>query len=342
MSLFKEKPLKKLTSDKRVKIDVTHTNILKDIKTKEVNVNKLKKELENYNDKYVNNELNENDIKNMYLIKNKLNKHDSDKYYNYYHETGLLLSDYYDNKTSTLFNVEDESLINKYKTITNFETTKKNYDIKCPNCNINYLIRYKDSDIICKQCGYTKSILINSEKSNYKEPPKENSYFAYKRMNHFNEWLAQFQAKETTDIPNEIYDKVKKEIKKENIDIENVDFFKIKNILKKLKLSKYYEHSVHIMNTITGRMVIILDNNTEEKLRNMFQQIQTPFINNCPENRKNFLSYAYVLHKFCELLELDHLLKYFPYLKSREKLYQQDVIWKKICEELQWEYIASI
>jgi len=58
--------------------------------------------------------------------------------------------------------------------------------------------------------------------------------------------------------------------------------------------------------------------------------------------RKNFLSYSYVLHKFCQLLELDHLLKHFPLLKSREKLHQQDKIWKLICRDLQWEYIPSI
>ena len=61
----------------------------------------------------------------------------------------------------------------------------------------------------------------------------------------------------------------------------------------------------------------------------------------CPPERKNFLSYSYVLHKFCELLEYDNLLCYFSLLKSREKLQEQDKIWKKICEELKWEYIPS-
>jgi hypothetical protein len=32
------------------------------------------------------------------------------------------------------------------------------------------------------------------------------SYYAYKRINHFNEWLAQFQAKESTEIPAYVYD----------------------------------------------------------------------------------------------------------------------------------------
>ena len=66
-----------------------------------------------------------------------------------------------------------------------------------------------------------------------------------------------------------------------------------------------------------------------------------PFMKHCPE-KKEFLSYSYVLHKFCELLELDDLLEFFPLLKSREKLKQQDKIWINICKELQWQYIPSI
>ena len=51
----------------------------------------------------------------------------------------------------------------------------------------------------------------------------------------------------------------------------------------------------------------------------MFKDIQQPFQKHCPDDRKNFLSYSYVLHKFCELLELDEFLKCFPYLKAGVK-----------------------
>jgi hypothetical protein len=35
-------------------------------------------------------------------------------------------------------------------------------------------------------------------------------------------------------------------------------------------------------------------------------------------------------------------LKYFPLLKSRDKLHQQEQIWKKICDDLGWKFVRSI
>jgi hypothetical protein len=113
-------------------------------------------------------------------------------------------------------------------------------------------------------------------------------------------------------------------------------------ILKRLKLNKYYEHIAHINLRINGQPAPVMTRATEEKLRSMFKEIQAPFIKNCPSGRKNFLSYAFVLHKFCQLLGLDDFLHCFTLLKSREKLHHQDQIWEKICAELQWEFIKSV
>ena len=78
-----------------------------------------------------------------------------------------------------------------------------------------------------------EDIVINSEKVSYKDPPRESSYFAYKRINHFNEWLAQFQAKETTDIPEDVYDGILKELDKNPfIKIEDISYKYIREINK--------------------------------------------------------------------------------------------------------------
>ena len=223
----------------------------------------------------------------------------------------------------------------------------KNYDKDiidfCQNCNVEKTLYISEGKLICPHCGDESFVLMDSEKPSYKEPPREVSYFAYKRINHFNEWLAQFQAKESTDIPKDVYDMILDELKKERItNIKNLSPNKIREILKKLKKNKYYEHVPHIINRLNGIPPPIMSREIEEELRRMFKEIQVPFHKFCPNNRKNFLSYSYVLHKFVQLKELDNFLPCFVLLKSREKLHQQDLIWKQICEHLKWEFIPSV
>ncbi len=116
----------------------------------------------------------------------------------------------------------------------------------------------------------------------------------------------------------------------------------MRQILKRLNLNKYYEHIHHIINKLNGLPPPVLSRELEERMRLMFKEIQKPFSECCPKNRKNFLSYSYVIRKFLELLGEDEYIPYFPLLKSREKLYQQDVIWKGITKMLKWEFYPSL
>ena len=66
----------------------------------------------------------------------------------------------------------------------------------CNYCKIGELIPVEDEGIlVCNECHTHIPFLIENEKPSYKEPPKEVCFYAYKRINHFREILAQFQAK---------------------------------------------------------------------------------------------------------------------------------------------------
>ena len=56
----------------------------------------------------------------------------------------------------------------------------------------------------------------------------------------------------------------------------------------------------------------------------------------------NFLNYYYTVYKLCELLDQRQFLPYFPMLKDRDKRIEQDEVWKKICGELNWEFVPTI
>lgn len=211
----------------------------------------------------------------------------------------------------------------------------------CPMCNTEMFLN--DTYLDCPDCGYRDFILVDSEKPSYKDPPREISYYAYKKINHLNEWLAQFQAKETTEISQAVLDQIRAELRKERIvDMSKLKPSKLKEVIKKLKLNRCYDHVAHILNRLNGISAPVLSREVEEKLRYMFKEIQFSFVKHCPAKRSNFLSYSFVLYKFCELLELDDYLPCFPLLKSREKLYMQDKIWQKICEDMGWEFIRTV
>lgn len=215
---------------------------------------------------------------------------------------------------------------------------------KCPVCDsTERTVFVNDGICYCNDCYTIETIIVDHEKPSYKDPPKEISYFSYKRINHLNEWISQIQGKESTDIPTEIYDRILLEIKKQRItNMAEITTTKIKEILKRLSLNKYYEHVPHIMNRLNGTPGISFTPEIEEKLRQMFKMIQIPFFKHAPKNRKNFLSYSYTIHKCLQLLELDEYLKYFPLLKSREKTFQMDEVWQKICQELSWQFVSSL
>jgi hypothetical protein len=211
----------------------------------------------------------------------------------------------------------------------------------CPICETEMF--FNDTFLDCPECGYRDCILVDSEKPSYKDPPREMSYYAYKKINHLNEWLAQFQAKETTEISAATLDLIRAELKKERItDMSKLKPSKLKEVIKKLKLNRCYDHVAHVLNRLNGISAPVLSREIEEKLRFMFKEIQFSFVKHCPKKRSNFLSYSFVLYKFCELLELDDYLPCFPLLKSREKLYMQDKIWQKICEDMNWQFIRTV
>jgi hypothetical protein len=198
------------------------------------------------------------------------------------------------------------------------------------------------SEEICKECGVSEYILGDEVGFKEEQELEKNVVYSYKRENHFNEWISQFQAKESTSVPEEVIAQLRTEFKKQKIkDLSEITHEKVKGLLKKLDKSKYYEHVPYITTILNGIQPPTMSQALEDRLRLMFHKIQTPFEKHKPANRKNFLSYSYVLYKFCELLGEDDYLKCFPLLKSKEKLYIQDQIWEKICRELQWEFLRT-
>ena len=286
----------------------------------------------------------------------------------YYLNNNKYIFDYFENKKEISNNNNKTKLLNSFFKINSEEehqnTSKNNDNIQkylsnldesfidiskfvvetdiCQSCKKGELIPIDHEGImVCNQCHKHIQYLVENEKPSYKEPPKEACFYAYKRINHFREILAQFQAKETTQIPEEVLENIKNQIRKERIDLSQLNNKKAKDILKKLGYNKYYEHIPFIKDKL-GIKPPVMTQDLEESLCNLFMEIQGPYAKFCPDDRVNFLNYYYTVYKLCELLDQLQFLPYFPMLKDREKRIEQDEIWKKICQSLDWEFIPTI
>ena len=352
-------------------IDNYHHSIINKINENKNNlIPVLKKEKKELIEKFNNNKKSltldeKNEIKDrIYKIKKEIFKLD-EKNNNYLLNNSKYIFDYFEkkkqisdgsiNNISTkldfFFNSKKKTNTTNYTTINpkyfknesdqflNINTLIKDYSI-C-DCGGELIPIEHEGILMCNKCSEQQPYLIENEKPSYKEPPKEVCFYAYKRINHFREILAQLQAKETTQIPPEVINNIKLQIKKERITIDQITNKKTKDILKKLGYNKYYEHIPYIKDKL-GIKPPVMSQELEITLCNLFTEIQRPYAKNCPDDRVNFLNYYYTIYKLCELLNQNDFLQHLPMLKDREKKIEQDAIWKKICAEMNWEFIPTI
>jgi len=373
MPSFKPKANKKILVSKKSNVTVDSKHQEKMIEFKkitEVIIPNLIKEKRKYKKKLKNDNLaldKKLELKDKIKICNKKIKElekkektyllDNSKYVFDYYEKKKELADGNDSKTKVLhsfFSKTTETSTSKKAEINNTQKYLTNIDESFLNIN-DYILQHEicekcggelipvesEGVMICKECSNQVRFIIEHEKPSYKEPPKEVCFYAYKRINHFREILAQFQAKETTQIPDEVLQNIRLQIKKERITLKQMTNKKAKDILKKLGYNKYYEHIPFIKDKL-GIKPPIMKPQLEETLCSLFMDIQKPYAKHCPDDRVNFLNYYYVLYKMCELLGEVQFLAFFPMLKDPVKRIEQDDIWKKICKELHWEFIPTI
>jgi len=212
----------------------------------------------------------------------------------------------------------------------------------CRECSGGELVPVDDEGVaICNKCSVITSCIIDNEKPSYKEPPKEVCFYAYQKINHFKEIVAQFQGKQTTQIPQLVFDRIQMQLKKERVSVHDLTYYNSKEILKNLGYPKMYEHIAYIKSRL-GVAPPVFSVELEDVLFGLFVETQAPYARHCPDYRVNFLNYYYMLYKLCELVKEYSYLPLIPLLKDPEKLVNHDDIWKKMCVDLDWEFTPTV
>lgn len=217
------------------------------------------------------------------------------------------------------------------------ENTEKKVKLKplgkftCEGCkSSNVVFDAEQSSVICHDCALTIykancSLVGNDDEISY-------ATYTYKRINHFLEWITPFESSEIQYIPPNILQDIRSKLNGRSID-------DIKRVLKRKEFKDFKELYVDIFCVLHKREKPMLSSTDRHVLEKMFNDIQIPFTEVCPKNRKNFLSYPYVVYKLLQLLNLNEFIPFISLLKSKNKIMVQENIFRDICKKLNWNFL---
>jgi hypothetical protein len=206
--------------------------------------------------------------------------------------------------------------------------------MSCPEC------RQVMSEGMCYECGifFDTPVFEVSDLHNYKVHQKRD----YKKLDHFKEVLNQFQGKEMRDIPEEVIQCIRARIP-DNIeqitDLTGVNITRC--ILRQSKLTKYIENAHYIWAMASNRQPPYIEKLVEDKLVRYFKAIVQVYEPLKGQKRNSFLNYYYVLYKLLHLMKEYELLPYIPLLRTKQRIREHDRMWRRICDELDWNYYPT-
>jgi len=211
---------------------------------------------------------------------------------------------------------------------------------ECTKCQVPRILDSEQAILVCPRCAHSIPYMDSSSNAMAYGEEVEFTVYLYQRANYFNEYLSNFQGKESTKLNEQDIQKVARILyhKYKIRDKSQIKVETIRDIVTDYKLGLSKQVSA-LWSRLTGLPCPRLSQSQEKICRNMFLAIQAPFEKYCPPTKKRMCSYPYILYKFCQLLGWDEFLDHFPLLKDPAKLRYLENLWRKICKDLDWQFI---
>ena len=107
-----------------------------------------------------------------------------------------------------------------------------------------------------------------------------------------------------------------------------------------IKYDRTYQKSNHFSNCL--KKCKRLPEFHKNKIEEQFKEIEYPLHQIYKANGKEFLNYKFIIRKLLILNNLKQFLKFYPVLKSNQKVRVHDRLWFQLCEQLEMKYIATL
>lgn len=156
--------------------------------------------------------------------------------------------------------------------------------------------------------------------------------------------MTRLNGQEKTEIPEIVIHRLLEECNKRSLNPimqpQEITYIRIREFLRETGYSHFFENIVKIISILTNRPPLIFNETQRQTLINLFLDVQ-PAFQKYKGNRKNFLSYSYVMFKFCELLGYDDFLPYLPLFRAPQNLISADRIWQQVCTDCKFQFIST-
>jgi hypothetical protein len=171
--------------------------------------------------------------------------------------------------------------------------------------------------------------------------------YTYKRMNHFNAVLGAYQGKRRMSrVPASVMDGIAARARLMQCPPSPSS---ILAILKEMKKPKYYQYPVAIAMHLQPGVGAEdesppISKAMEMALKERFRLVEDAYDSCRVQERKNFLSYPYVLRKLLELEntpEAFWVVQMLPITKNKLRIRNQDAIWEMVCSKLRWRFVPT-
>ena len=220
-----------------------------------------------------------------------------------------------------------------------FKEPKKHKRNFCIDCNLEMLIDYEKSTLVCTKCGVFEYYPYYVSSYNHTMQPSRRKCI-YKRYDNFKIILNQFLYGGKRVVPDDIMETIRDEIHDETNILYNytipITIPILECILKRNELTRYKDSIYFIYFKLSGIPFPNIDTEEYNTMLKMFDVVSTIYDKNKPKGRKSFLNYPFVLKQILIMRGMDQYAKYIPKLKTHSKQKELERLWCLITKDPEW------
>ena len=215
------------------------------------------------------------------------------------------------------------------------EKHKRNF---CIDCNLEMLIDYQESVLVCTKCGVFEYYPVYVLSYNHSMKPRRKC--VHKRYDNFKTILDQFFYGGNKVVPDDIMKTIWNEINDETNILYNytipITIPILECILKRNKMMKYKNNIYFIYFKLKSQPLPYITITEKYMMLNIFNVVSNIYDKYKPKGRKSFLNYPFVLKQILTMRNMDQYAKYIPKLKTNSKQKELERIWELITKDPEW------